>query len=226
MSGPTETPNEAAPRVLTERQILFRMAVSLMGWSKRLCSSEDCSDIPAKLKTASQELSALRQLIARRLAGADAAWEAHIEQRTDYPSPRDRGFFEAGYAAAPAALPYDADVVLAALRYRAVRERAYAFGVGNPTSEQLDADVDAYLVASGAGREDDVVLKGWTRVGDGLPERMSDGRQFSREVLAVDRSRNLPPRICRVHYYPNQMVWDGGSDPTHWRDIPALPDEI
>ena len=67
--------------------------------------------------------------------------------------------------------------------------------------------------------------KPWTRVEDAIPERLPEGRQFSREVLVVDRTRNTPPRLARVHYYPNHPpVWDGG-DPTHWRDVPDLPDD-
>jgi hypothetical protein len=111
-----------------------------------------------------------------------------------------------------------------ALRYRAVRQHAYRYGVGNPTPEQLDADVDAHLVACGACSQEMVQLKGWTRVEARIPERLPDGRQFSREVLVVDRTRNTPPRMARVHYYDNHPpVWEGG-DPTHWRDVPDLPD--
>ena len=112
-----------------------------------------------------------------------------------------------------------------ALRYREVRQRAYRYGVGNPSPEQLDADVDAHLVACGACSQELVLLKGWTRVKDRIPERLPEGRQFTREVLVVDRTRNTPPRLARVHYYPNHPpVWEGG-DPTHWRDVPDLPDE-
>lgn len=42
------------------RNILFRNAVSVGGYSKRLASSEDCSDISAKLLSVSRELADLR----------------------------------------------------------------------------------------------------------------------------------------------------------------------
>lgn len=47
-------------------RVLFRNQIALVGWSKRLCSSEDCSDIPAKLKEAAQELAQLRTVIAKQ----------------------------------------------------------------------------------------------------------------------------------------------------------------
>lgn len=41
----------------------------------------------------------------------------------------------------------------------------------------------------------------------------------------VDRTRNTPPRLSRVHYSDNHPpVWEGG-DPTHWRDVPDLPED-
>jgi len=207
-----------------------------------------------------------------------------------------------------------------AQRYRAVRLRAYAFGVGHPSPEELDAQVDAHLVANGklsapapakcefcrvapgALHKDSCIfiglnglpqpaaaesltrgtsdgpsieqmhvdfeaylLKGrdgwteamfkktpqgayldrdlhwrfkgwmdktrngaalgadWTRVKDQLPERMPEGRQFSREVIVVDMDGSRTCRVSRVHYYQNMdPVWDGG-EPTHWCDFPGLP---
>ena len=71
----------------------------------------------------------------------------------------------------------------------------------------------------------EAALKPWTAVQDAIPERMPDGRQFSREVLVCDRSRGTAPRMARVHYYDNQPpVWEGG-DPTHWCDLPDLPND-
>jgi len=84
---------------LSPRQVLFRNQVALVGWAKRLSSSEDCSDIPEKLKETAKELGELRQTLVRIAAGVTLAWQEHIRKRTDYPSPRDAGFFEAGYRA-------------------------------------------------------------------------------------------------------------------------------
>lgn len=60
---------EPVPELATldiDTRVLFRNQVALTGWSKRLCSSEDCSDIPAKLKEAAHELGQLRTVIVKQ----------------------------------------------------------------------------------------------------------------------------------------------------------------
>lgn len=96
-------------------KLLNQASIAMGGWSKRLCSSEDCSDIPTKLKVMSGELNVLR----RSLKGIATA------QGQD-----------------DAALKRDA------ARYRIVRQNAYYYGIGNPTPEKVDAEVDAELAKS------------------------------------------------------------------------------
>lgn len=112
-----------APKpTLSPRQVLFRSQVALVGCAKRLSSSEDCSDIPEKLKATAHELGELRQTLVRIAAGVTLAWQEHVRQRTDYPSPRDAGFFEAGYRAGAIEAANTPEEAMAALLMQRIAE--------------------------------------------------------------------------------------------------------
>jgi hypothetical protein len=57
-------------------------------------------------------------------------------------------------------------------RYREVRQHAYRYGVGHPTPEQLDAQVDARISAGGAGSQVEASSK--ARTGVIMPRNISE----------------------------------------------------